>query len=74
MTGFFITPSGDIGVEHGIPFPVIMRFRSLSFAQPNDMTFEICGVYGNLYSDKKSLDSSCDDGAVNCPGSMGSRI
>lgn len=43
ITGLFITLSGDIGVEHGIPFPVIMRMTCghIGSVVPNLMNFVI---------------------------------
>lgn len=43
ITGLFITLSGDVGVEHGIPFPVIMRMSCghVGSVLPNMMNFVI---------------------------------
>jgi NCS1 family nucleobase:cation symporter-1 len=43
ITGFFITLSGEVGVEHGIPFPVIMRLSCghVGSVVPNMMNFII---------------------------------
>lgn len=43
ITGLFITLSGDVGLEHGIPFPVVMRMSCgpIGCVIPNMMNFII---------------------------------